>query len=305
VTKRFLITGIDGFIGSWLDETLRAQGHEVFGVSRKTAGPYRLLGDITDRNAVDAAIRASRPDCIFHFAAQNNVMRSIKDPQETISINIGGSLNLLQSVRELSPGARLISVGSSSEYGKTAHVYAHVPEDAPLLPSNVYGITKAAQGMLAAVFAGVFQLDTIHIRPFAIVGPQKEGDALADFCRGIVAIERRFKESLMVGNTEAVRDFVDVRDCVSALLLICERGITGATYNICNGREASLADIIGVLQQFAQCTIRLEVDASRLRPADDLRIVGDSRRLEALGYAPRCDLAKTVSDTLAYWRTRP
>lgn len=199
----------------------------------------------------------------------------------------------------------MVSVGSSSEYGRSARDQARVAEDSALLPSNVYGITKATQGMLAAVFAGVFRLDTIHVRPFAIVGPRKEGDALADFCQGIVAIERGLKDSLMVGNTEAIRDFVDVRDCVSALVLIAERGTTGATYNICNGREASLAQVIGILQQLAQCPIRLAVDASRLRVADDLRIVGDNRRLESLGYVPQYDLPTTVSDTLAYWRTAP
>lgn len=65
MTKRFFITGVDGFIGSWLDQKLRAQGHEVFGLSRKTEGPFRLPGDITDRSALDAALRGSRPDCIF------------------------------------------------------------------------------------------------------------------------------------------------------------------------------------------------------------------------------------------------
>ena len=210
--KRFLITGVDGFIGSWLARSLRERGDEVFGLSRKSEDEFRLRGEITDRALVESAIRLSQPDCIFHLAAQNNVMESIRNPAETISVNVNGSLNLFQAVRDVSPKSRVISVGSSSEYGKTASLRRYLNEVVPLLPSNGYGITKATQGMFASLFARVFSLDTVHVRPFAIVGPGKKGDALADFCHGIVAIERGLKNALSVGNLDAVRDFVDVRD---------------------------------------------------------------------------------------------
>lgn len=302
MSKRFLITGSDGFIGSWLQRALRERGDEVFGFSRKFEDECQVRGEITDRTAVESAIRVSRPDCIFHLAAQNNVMQSIRDPWNTISVNVAGSLNVFESVRDLSPKTRVISVGSSSEYGKTASAQRYLKEEMPLQPSNGYGITKATQGMFASLFARVFGLDTIHVRPFAIVGPGKRGDALADFCQGTAAIERGTKAALTVGNMEAVRDFVDVRDCVSAFLLVSEKGATGATYNICNGGEASLADIVTILKTLSKSPIQLKVDSSRMRPADDLRIVGDNRKLQELGYFPVYDLAKTVEDTLTYWR---
>jgi GDP-4-dehydro-6-deoxy-D-mannose reductase len=302
VPKRFLITGVDGFIGSWLARSLRERGDEVFGLSRKLEEGFRLRGEITDRAAVETAIRVSQPDCIFHLAAQNNVMESIRNLQETISVNVSGSLNLFRAVRDLSPKSRVISVGSSSEYGETASVHQYLKEAVPLLPSNGYGITKATQGMFASLFARVFGLDTIHVRPFAIVGPGKQGDALADFCQGTVAIERGLKTALTVGNMDAVRDFVDVRDCVSAFLLVCEKGTTGETYNICNRSEASLKDIVGILKRLSKRSIQIEVDPSRMRPADDLRIVGNNRKLKKLGYSSAYDLATTVADTLAYWR---
>ena len=300
--KRFLITGVDGFIGSWLARSLRERGDEVFGLSRKEGG-FWLRGDITDRAAVETAIRMSQPDCIFHLAAQNNVMQSIRNPQETIAVNVNGSLNVFQAVRDLSPKTRVISVGSSSEYGKTAGVYRYLKEAVPLLPSNGYGITKATQGMFASLFARVYGLDTIHIRPFAIIGPGKRGDALADFCQGTVAIERGSKTILAVGNLEAVRDFMDVRDCISAFLLVSDKGTTGETYNICNGTEASLEEIVGILKGISKSAIQTDVDPARMRPADDLRIVGNNEKLKELGYGSTYDLATTVADTLAYWRT--
>lgn len=303
MSKRFFITGIDGFIGSWLARRLREGGNDVFGLSRKSENEFRWQGEITDRALVESAIRLSQPDCIFHLASQNNVMESIRNPAETISVNVNGSLNLFQAVRDVSPKSRVISVGSSSEYGKTASLHRYLNEVVPLLPSNGYGITKATQGMFASLFARVFSLDTVHVRPFAIVGPGKKGDALADFCRGIVAIERGLKSALSVGNLDAVRDFVDVRDCVSAFLLVSEKGVTGETYNICNGKGATLRNLVRILKRLSKSSIQLEVDAARMRPADDLRIVGNNRKLRKLGYSSIYDLATTVADTLAYWRT--
>ena len=303
VAKRFLMTGIDGFIGSWLARCLRERGDEVFGLSRKSEDRFHLRGEITDRAAIEKAIRVSQPDCIFHLAAQNNVMESIRNPQQTISVNVKGSLNLFESVRDLSPKSRVISVGSSAEYGLTASTQRYLEEAFPLLPSNGYGISKATQGMFASLFARVFGLDTIHVRPFAIVGPGKQGDALADFCCGVVAIERGSSAAFTVGNMEAVRDFVDVRDCVSAFLLISEKGKAGETYNICNGRGAAVEDVLALLRALSKSSIPLEIDPARMRPADDLRIVGSNAKLKKLGYSSTYDLATTVADTLTYWRT--
>ena len=306
--KRILITGVDGFIGSWLARTLRENGAEVFGLSRRseesTDGVVRFRGEITNRAEVEAAVRESRPDGIFHLAAQNNVMRSIRDPNETVSVNIQGSVHLFEAVRTCSPAARVISVGSSSEYGKTASLHPFLEENLPLLPSNGYGAAKAGQGMFAAVFARVFGLDIIHVRPFAVIGPGKTGDALADFCQGVVEIERGSKQTLAVGNLTAVRDFVDVRDCVSAFLLLLEHGKGREVYNVCNAREGSLEEVLGILRGLASCPIQTEVDPDRMRPADDLRIVGNNRKLRECGYSAGYALATTVRDTLAWWRSQ-
>jgi GDP-4-dehydro-6-deoxy-D-mannose reductase len=307
VLKRIFITGVDGFIGSWLARTLLERGAEVFGLARRSEGDkdgiIRFRGEITNRAEVEAAIRESRPDAIFHLAAQNNVMQSIRDPVETVSVNIQGSIHVFEAVRTCAPTARVISVGSSSEYGKTASVHSFLEEDLPLLPSNGYGAAKASQGMFASVFARVFGLDIIHVRPFAVIGPGKTGDALADFCQGVVAIERGAKEAFSVGNLTAVRDFVDVRDCISAFLLLLEQGKGGEVYNICNAHEGSLEDVLGILRELASRSIRTEVDPERMRPADDLRIVGSNRKLRKCGYAPGYALPVTVRDTLAWWRS--
>ncbi|HEY5089840.1 MAG TPA: NAD-dependent epimerase/dehydratase family protein, partial [Polyangia bacterium] len=117
---RSFITGVDGFIGSWLAEALRAAGDEVFGLSRRRSptegrddGVVRLLGDVTSRPALSDAIAAARPDRVFHLAALNNIRESFDDPARTIETNVIGSLNLLDAVRLSAPAASVVSVGSS------------------------------------------------------------------------------------------------------------------------------------------------------------------------------------------------
>jgi GDP-4-dehydro-6-deoxy-D-mannose reductase len=312
---RSLITGIDGFIGSWLAEALRAAGDQVFGLTRRRAagqgagadgeaeGVVRLVGDLTARPALADAVAAARPDRVFHLAALNNIAASFADPALTIETNVSGSLNLFDEVRRSAPAAAVVSVGSSAEYGKTAAETAPLTEDLPLLPTSPYGVSKVSQGQLCRIYADVHGLRAIHVRPFAIIGPRKTKDALSDFCRNVVAIERGETDRFSVGPLTSERDFVDVRDAVAALLLISENGTPGTTYNLCNGRAATLEAVLSLLQGLSRRPFHPLPDPARLRPADDRRIVGDSSRLRALGYAPRFSLAETVSATLDFWRT--
>jgi GDP-4-dehydro-6-deoxy-D-mannose reductase len=304
---RSFITGIDGFIGSWLAETLVAAGDQVYGLTRKNAGELgpitRLTGDLASAALLTDAVAEARPDRIFHLAALNNIQDSFADPRLTIETNVLGSLYLLEAVRQIAPAACFVSVGSSAEYGRTAAEYPLLSEDLPLFPSSPYGISKLTQGQFARLSGQVHGLRSIHVRPFAVVGPRKKRDALGDFCKNVAAIERGESDRFLVGNVSAERDFVDVRDCVSALIVVSEQGKAGLTYNLCNGRAASLGDILVLLQRLARRPFEPSRDASRLRTADDPRIVGDSSRIRELGYAPRFSLEDTVAATLDFWRS--
>jgi GDP-4-dehydro-6-deoxy-D-mannose reductase len=145
----------------------------------------------------------------------------------------------------------------------------------------------------------------VHVRPFAVIGPRKTKDAVSDFCRNVVALERGATDRFIVGPLTSERDFVDVRDFVPALVLLSERGAPGTVYNVCNGTTVTLAAVVAILQRLASKPFQPVADPARLRPADDVRIVGDNARLLALGYAPQFSLEDTLAATLAYWRARP
>jgi GDP-4-dehydro-6-deoxy-D-mannose reductase len=285
---RSFITGIDGFIGSWLAEILVAAGDDVSGFSRKREGRdgglTRLRGDLTASVSIREALSRAKPDRIFHLAGLNHIKRSFEDPDITIRTNVGGSVHLFEAMRALAPSACLISVGSSAEYGHTAAVAPTLREDMPLLPTSPYGISKMTQGHFSRVYAEIYGLRSIHVRPFAIIGPRKTGDAVSDFCQNVVAIERGETNRFAVGALSSERDFLDIRDCVSALLLISEKGKAGSVYNICNEKGTRLETLLPMLQALSRRPFKPESDPARQRAADDPRIVGDNTLLATLDY---------------------
>jgi GDP-4-dehydro-6-deoxy-D-mannose reductase len=249
-------------------------------------------------------VRDAAPDVVYHLAARSNVKQSVDDPALTLSTNILGSVHLLDAVRAHAPSARVISVGSSAEYGEGGAGFERIPETAPLLPRSPYGVSKVAQAQLARIYATTHGLHVTHVRPFAMIGPRKRLDAISDFCLNVVRIERGEASELSVGNTSSVRDFVDVRDCVTALRKIAESGTSGEVYNICHGTGATLTEVIELLRQASGRSFAIVSDPARQRgKIDDIRLVGDPTRLFALGYTPRHALADTLAFTLDYWRT--
>ena len=305
---RVLITGMSSFIGSWLTQHLVSAGAEVLGASSggeaDEGGVSCRRVDVRDAEGLAAVVRELQPDRVFHLAAQSNIKQSFELPAETLAINIGGSVNLFEAVRKHAPQARVVSVGSSAEYGKVAGCVEHLAEESPLAPTSPYGVSKAAQGQLVAVYAKARGLDVVHVRPFAVIGPRKRGDAVGDFCAGVAQIELGRATQLSVGNTSSVRDFIDVRDCVAALDLVADKGKMGEVYNVCNGRAASLDDVIAKLREVSATPFEVVADPRRTRPVDDARIVGDPRKLRALGFAARHSLRETIEATLDHWRAQ-
>src|SRR5262249_42621105 len=179
---RSLLTGIDSFIGSHLAKALVAAGDEVFGLSRREEGAKdgvtRFRGSVLDAESVARVVQQSRPERIFHLAAQSKIAYSFAHPLETVSVNVVGSLNLFEAARTAAAQAVLVSVGSSGEYGRTASRVEFIDEEQRLDPTSPYAVSKVSQGMLGALYARVHGLKLVHVRPFAIIGPGKEGDAL-------------------------------------------------------------------------------------------------------------------------------
>ncbi len=311
---RVLITGINGFVGNYLAEYLLAQGHhELWGLTR---APGRLApalaervtevhADLSDAEATMRAIVAARPAVIYHLAGQPFVPESFRDPAGTLSTNTLGALHIFLSLIELRSPTRVLVIGTNEEYGKITEGDLPINEQTPLRPANPYGVSKAAQGLLALQYHLSHALDTIRVRPFTHIGPrQNERFVTASFARQIARIELGLQPPIVqVGNLSAQRDFTDVRDMVRAYALIVAHGEAGAVYNVGAGQAVMIRELLDLLLEASSTRVEVHLNPELMRPIDIPLVVCDATRLrEQTGWAPQIPLRQTMRDILDYWR---
>ena len=237
---RIWISGCDGMMGSHLCGALVAAGHDVLaGYYKPTVDPTDLADlpleevDIRDWCSVYDSLVRFRPDAVFHLAAQSYPTASWQRPIETLETNVIGTANVLEAVRRLGANVRVLVAGSSAEYGAVDPERTPVAESAPLLPLHPYGVSKVATDLLAYQYWAGFGLDAVRVRIFNCTGPRKVGDALSDFVRRTVWLERHPEINVIrVGNLETRRTIVDVRDLNRGLILLLDRGKSGEVYNV-------------------------------------------------------------------------
>lgn len=305
--ERILITGAAGFAGSYLIERLgRAQ--PIVGWFKpgtppppETPGVEWMPVELVDREAVDAAVAAAAPTQIYHLAGAPSVETSWVNAVPHLETNALGTHYLLRAVERARRRCRVLVVTSAQVYQIGD---APIREDAPLVPSSPYGLTKLAQDQLA-LQAASDGLDVVIARPFNHIGPrQTPGFAVASFARQVARIEAGLEPAVMrVGNLDTRRDMTDVRDVADAYVRIVHAGLAGRPYNVCSGRPRRMRDLLERLRQMAAVDITIETDPARLRPNDVPVVEGDATRLRTeLGWAPRIDLDDTLRETLDWWR---
>ena len=291
---RVVVTGAAGFIGSFLVEALVARGDEVDGWTRAAV-------DIADAHAVSAAFERFAPEAVVHLAAQSLPGRSWDDAAESYRVNVGGTINLLAAARRAAVPPRILVAGSSAEYAEPVGG-GTIAEDARIEPNSPYASSKSAASQVAEMYGRRYGLEIVRFRPFALVGPRKTGDACSDFARRIVALERGAERTLRVGDVSVVRDMIDVRDGVSGIVRVLERGVAGEAYNICGGSGIALERVLETFRRLATVPVEISTDPALLRPLEQRVKIGDPSKLRALGWAPSYALETTLGDILSYWR---
>jgi GDP-4-dehydro-6-deoxy-D-mannose reductase len=290
---RALVTGSRGFVGPWLTRHLRSEGDEVFELGHGL--------DITKPGVLEEALFGSKPESVYHLAAQSSVKRSWEDPEGTFSVNALGTLRLCEAAARLRPKPRVLLVSSSEVYGQVPPEHMPVSEDEPLAPATPYAASKAAAEMVALQAWLGRGLPVVRARAFNHTGPgQPEGFVVPDLASQVARARRGELAQLMVGNLEVERDLTDVRDVVVAYRLLVLRGEPGLAYNVCRGEATRVSEVLRRLMEMAGVQVPVVVDPARARPADVPVHVGDPARLEALtGWVPKVPLDKTLADVLA------
>src|SRR4030088_3105074 len=263
--------------------------------------------ELQDGSAVRGVIRATRPDKVFHLAAQSFVPTSWTAPAATLTNNIVSQVNLFEAVRDAHLDPVIHIAGSSEEYGLVYPDEAPITEGNPLRPLSPYAVSKVAQETLALQFFRSYGLKCIVTRGFNHTGPRRgQVFATSSFAKQIAEIEAGIRKPVIdVGDLDSRRDWTDTRDMVRAYCPWPERGEPGEVYNVGQGTCIAVGEMLDILLSHSQVKIAKEQDPSRLRPSDvQLLWANVDKFKKATDWEPMLPFDQTMADLLDYWRER-
>jgi GDP-4-dehydro-6-deoxy-D-mannose reductase len=304
---RALVTGGNGFVGKHLCEALRARGYEVVVAGRSADGSgVDFPLDLADFENVRGVVEAARPDVVLHLAAQAFVPAATRDPLHTYETNVLGTARLYEALRQSGQRPRVLFISSAEVYGaRDAGAYPLRETLAPH-PMTPYAASKAAGEAIALASERTYAIPSVVTRAFNHIGPGQDGQfAVPSFALQLAAIAAGAPAVLKVGNLQAQRDFLDVRDVVQAYIGLIERGQPGEIYNVCSGRAVSLQEILRRLIAIAHVALEVRDDPERLRQSDVPLSYGDPSKLhDATGWVPTHTLDESLRDVYADARER-
>lgn len=304
--KKVLIFGASGFVGSYLAQEFIKHGYSVVGSDKVNSG--RLLyvekfikTDLLDAAAVLQVFANEEPDMVINLAGISSVGESWNIPQTTISVNVIGTLNIMEAARRSEKKPKLMFIGSSEEY--TISDYP-MSEDRPLNASNPYGISKVTQEQFAQMYSRNYGLQIYCVRPFNHTGVgQKDSFVLPSFCKQVAEIEKSGVPGVMrVGNLTVERDFSHVKDIVRAYRMIIESDDSNLIYNVGSGQAHSLRELLNYIIGLSSVDIQIEVDTKRFRPTDQPVVCCDYALIKSrLGWKPEYSVFDALKEMYLYY----
>jgi nucleoside-diphosphate-sugar epimerase len=292
---RALVTGAGGFLGRHVVERLRNVGAEVFtlgveGSSKAASSRAFLLRTPVDAAGIETAMRAARPNLVFHLAGTPKA----EPLEDTYRVNVLFGVHLLHAaLRQASPPPVLLA-GSAAECGPVEGAALPVTEDTTCRPVSAYGITKLAQTHHG--LAAVAGQPVVMARLFNVIG----GGMPTHLALGAFAAQIRAMPAeggiLRSGPLARERDFVEARPTAALLVdLLQNPAAAGKVINVCSGQATSLADLTAALVAASGRRVTMEEDASRAGNSDINRHWGSAARLASLGYRlPPPDAARVA-----------
>jgi GDPmannose 4,6-dehydratase len=321
-----LITGITGMVGSHMaDFLLKETDWEVHGLIRwrspldniahlaeeiNSGNRIKLIyGDLLDDQSINTAVQESKPDYVFHLAAQSFPKTSFSAPIHTFDVNILGTYRLLEALRAGAPNSRIHICSSSEVFGRVPPELVPIKEETPFHPASPYAISKVGTDLIARFFGEAYSMQIVTTRMFTHTGPRR-GDVFAEssFAKQIAMIENgQLPPLVRVGNLESMRTFADVRDAVRAYFLaLTNDDAIGKTFNIGGTHSCTIGEMLEHLISLSPVKeIQIQIEQSRLRPIDaDLQIPDTTFFRSVTGWAPTITFEETMMDLLNYWRER-
>lgn len=316
MARRILLTGASGFIGSHLLDILRREidPSALVLASRHDADSIddvrHVRVDLLDEAACLELVRSVRPDLVIHLAGAAAVGGTAGAEASVWANNVVATFHLASALRDHGHPQRFLFASSAEVYGRAFQVGHPLREDAPTEPTSVYGRTKLAAELLLKDVLGPVS-EVLALRLFNSIGPRQDDRFVAGaFASQLARMERgAIPPVLKVGNLEARRDFVDVRDTARAIAGIALRdrawpkGFTAV--NIAGGTATPIDAIVTQFAALSETAFDVALNPDKLRPSEIPIAYGDSAFLSAeTGWAPQISFEQSLSDVLDWWRSR-
>ncbi len=307
------MTGASGFVGGHLIQALRERLPDAE-ICATAPRPKAMPGgsrldqlDVTNAATVKAVIGRFQPTHIVHLAGLSTLAAAAADYLATWQVHVFGTLSIANAILDIAPDCVLLFVGSGEVYGASARSGLPLDETTVLAPLSEYAATKAAADLALGAMTQR-GLRSIRLRPFNHTGPgQSDRFVIPSFAKQIAGIETgMLPPVLKVGNLEAERDFLDVRDIIDAYVSAIEASDhlpAGVILNIASGVPVRIRDLLDKLLALSKCGIRIEQDTARMRVNDTPRYVGDAARARhLLNWSPRYQTDEMLSSVLNSFR---
>ena len=315
---KFLVTGFSGFVSKHFIDYLEQNkiSAEVLGIDIQTPAynfqEYKYvkvdfkLVDLLNKSEVEAVIAEFNPNYVLHLASFSSVAFSWKKPVESFTNNTNIFLNLIEAIHSLNLNCRILSIGSSEEYGNVDKADLPLTEEKTLNPISPYAVARVSQEMLSKLYADSYGMDIVMTRSFNHIGThQKDIFVIPSFARQLIELKKGKKEinELITGDTSIIRDFVDVRDVVKAYYLLFKKGKKGQAYNICTGKGTALTEVIQKMASILDISIIQKVDADLVRPNDNKIIIGSNEKIKRdTGWESTILIEQSLKDILEFYK---
>ncbi len=299
MAKRILVTGASGFFGRHLckyirglDSSVELIGADIVENDIESCRSFYSV-DLTSDGDVSRLISQTKPEYVLHLAG----LFSADSDFQIYRSNVLSIAAVLEATRKHKPDAVVIIIGSAAEYGLIEPGRLPIDETTPCNPVTAYGLSKQLATDIAMYYHRMHGLCTMVARPFQLIGKGVTSRlAPGAFVEQINRAVSDRSNVIKVGNLKSSRDFLDVRDAVAAIWMLCQKPQAGEIFNVCSGASVRIRDLLEMMIKKSGAQLKIEIDPARLRgKADVNQIYGSYQKLHRhCGWCPTISIGESV-----------
>ena len=295
IPPRVMITGANGFTGQHACIYFKKVGYHVIAVTRTKT---EILSDhqisyehceLTDKQSVFSLIKKTKPDFLLHLAGQNHVGKSWTDPITSFEANVMSTAYLLEAIRQENPICKIIIVGSTLQFN---------PNNLSSL-LHPYSLSKTIQAIIAESWETLYGMDILIAKPSNLIGPGVSNGVCSILAKKVIDMELHDAEKILeVNNLYVKRDFLDVRDAITAYETLFKSGVSGEVYVVSSGKSRYLKEITDSLRLFST----IEFDIKTIHNSPEKTDEFTPSLLKSIGWEPNIPFEDSIISILNYYR---